>query len=127
MSKEIQLNLTTGDIFLCFVDNSPAFYARVNEIAYDSKPGWYEFLFSQLGMPIQHLAWKLQGPQINGEHFTMGGKPLRIQKVDFPPVREVKPEKPKNSGKVIDITERIKQRQAAKQEITFTTPDEGTK
>lgn len=125
--KEIQLNLTTGDIFLCFVDNSPAFYARVNEIAYDSKPGWYEFLFSQLGMPVQHIAWKLQGQQINGDQFTMGGKPIKIQKVDFPLVREVKQEKPKGPSKVIDITERIKQRQSAKQEITFAAPDEGTK
>lgn len=123
MAKEIQLNLTTGDVFLCYLDGNPAFYARVNEVAYDVKPGWYEFMFSQLAMPMQHIAWKLQGNQINGDPFTMGGKPVQIQKVNFPPVREVKPDKPKQDCKVIDITERIKQRQAAKQEVTFTQPD----
>ena len=125
--KEIQLNLNTGDIFLCFVDNSPAFYARVNEISYDVKPGWYEFMFTQLGMPLNHIAWKLQAAHINGDDFTMGGKPIKIQKVNFPAVRDVQPEKPKTQGKVIDITERLTQRKITKEEIVFTKPDEDIK
>lgn len=127
MHKEQPIILNTGDIFLCFVDNNPVFYGRVNEIAYDVKPGWYEFLFTQIAMPLNHIAWKLQSNQINGDMFTMGGKPFRLQKVSFPEVREVKQEKPKGPSKVIDITERIKQKQVDKQEITFATPDEETK
>lgn len=125
--KEQPINLTTGDVFLCYVDNNPAFYGRVNEVAYDVKPGWYEFLFTQIAMPLNHIAWKLQAAHINGDDFTMGGKPFKITKVNFPAVREVQPEKPKGQGKVIDITERIKQRRAAKEEITFTKPDEEIK
>ena len=33
---------TTGDIVLIHVEEQPAFFARIEDIAADSKPGWYQ-------------------------------------------------------------------------------------
>lgn len=113
-----------GDVVLVHMDNSPAFFARVEQITTDVKPGWFHVKLLVLQVPLLVVTWILREPYFNGEEFTMGGHPMRIEKVVSPaeeaPSEEEKPEgekkesgKPvlvesKKEGKVISLFDRRK-------------------
>ncbi|MEM5789606.1 MAG: hypothetical protein AAGU11_20015, partial [Syntrophobacteraceae bacterium] len=101
---------------------------RVEEIARDIKPGWFQIKLLVLQMPLLTVNWILREAYFNGEEFTMGGRPMRIEKVVAPsgeqPADETekqdlsKKEVPKPSlveskkeGKVISIMDRRKKDQ----------------
>jgi len=67
------------DLVLVHVDNKPGFYARVEEIAPDVKPGWWQVKLLVLTFPLQVFTWILDDNQIEGEPFTMGGTPLQME------------------------------------------------
>ncbi len=73
-----------GDVVLVYTDNNPTFFARVNEIAADVKPGWFEVKLLVLQVPLLVVTWILREPYYNGQEFTMGGRPMRIEKVIAP-------------------------------------------
>lgn len=75
---------TTNDIVLIHVDNKPGFYARVEEIEPDVKPGWWQVKLLVLTFPLQVFTWILDEFQIEGAPFTMGGTPLRLEDVTSP-------------------------------------------
>lgn len=75
-----------GDLILVYVENTPSFYGRIEKIEPDIKPGWYQVTFLFLGIPPKTVVWILREEYIDGEPFTMGGNPLRLEYV--PPLQE---------------------------------------
>jgi hypothetical protein len=73
-----------GHVILVHVDGKPTFYARVEEILLDRKAGWRQLRFQALTLPPQELTWILEPVQIDGEEFTMGGAPVRIERLPDP-------------------------------------------
>lgn len=80
---------TINDLVLVHVDNRPGFYARVEDITPDVKKGWWQVKLLVLSFPLQVYTWILDESQIGGASFTMGGTPLKLEKVESPVVREV--------------------------------------
>ncbi|HSH70411.1 MAG TPA: hypothetical protein VK997_10870 [Deferrisomatales bacterium] len=72
------------DVVLVYVDDEPTFYARVEEILLDRKSGWRQLRFQVLTLPPQELTWILEPNQIDGDTFTMGGTPVRIERLPEP-------------------------------------------
>lgn len=73
-----------GDVVLVYMDNSPAFFARVEQILADTKPQWFQIKLLVLQMPLLVVTWILKEAYFNGDEFTMGGHPMRIEKVVAP-------------------------------------------
>ncbi|HIJ80363.1 MAG TPA: hypothetical protein HPP76_01485 [Desulfuromonadales bacterium] len=96
---------TTNDVVLIHVDNKPGFYARIEEIAPDLKPGWWQVRLLVLTFPLQVFTWILDEFQLEGADFTMGGTPLRLETV-VSPVEVERMEKEKE-----DRERQVRQRQ----------------
>jgi hypothetical protein len=88
-----------GDVVLVFMDNNPAFFARVDEISADVKPGWFHVKLLVLQVPLLVVTWILREAYYNGEEFTMGGRPMRIEKVLAPAEEHAGPE-PEDKKKI---------------------------
>lgn len=73
-----------NDLVLVHVDNKPGFYARIEEITPDVKPGWWQVKLLVLTFPLQVFTWILDDSQIEGASFTMGGTPLQLEKLVSP-------------------------------------------
>ena len=109
--------MTTGihDLVLVHVDNRPGFFARIEAIAPDVKPGWWQVKLLVLSMPLQVYTWILDESQIDGAPYTMGGTPIRLEKI-ISPVKDEAPPVPatkKSShetggGKVVSLFGRKK-------------------
>lgn len=108
-----------NDLVLVHIDNKPGFYARIEDITADVKPGWWQVKLLVLTFPLQIFTWTLDESQINGAPYTMGGTPVRLEKVITPIMREEKPgdnaparetgsmEK-REGGKVVSLSDRKK-------------------
>ena len=84
------------ELVLIYIENKPAFYARIEKIWPDVKPGWWRVKFLALTFPVKIMTWIIDDEQIRGAEFTMGGIPIRIEKVAVPEeVEEHQPEKQK--------------------------------
>lgn len=73
-----------GDLVLVYADGQPAFFARIEAITADVKPEWYQVTMLVLQVPVALVTWILREPYFNGEEFTMGGRPIRMEKVVVP-------------------------------------------
>lgn len=73
-----------GDVVLVHVEGKPAFFARIEHIAPDPKPDWWQVKMLVLQVPLITVTWILREAYINGEEFTMGGHPMRLVKVEAP-------------------------------------------
>lgn len=73
-----------NDLVLVHVDVKPGFYARIEDISPDVKPGWWQVKLLVLTFPLQVYSWILDESQINGAPFTMGGTPIKLEKVVSP-------------------------------------------
>jgi hypothetical protein len=73
-----------NDLVLVYVDEKPGFYARVEDISPDVKPGWWQVQLLVLTFPLQVFTWILDDYQIEGADFTMGGTPLRLEPIVSP-------------------------------------------
>jgi len=76
------------DLVLVHVDNKPGFYARVEEIGPDVKQGWWQVKLLVLTFPLQIFTWILDEEQLDEVDFTMGGTPLRLEKLISPLEKE---------------------------------------
>ena len=94
---------TINDLVLVHLDRKPGFYARVNDISPDVKRGWYQVELLVLSLPLQSIVWILEEAQINGEEFTMGGRPVKLELIPPKPQPEPEIEPPKGKGKVISL------------------------
>lgn len=72
---------TINDLVSVHIDNKPAFYARIEDISPDVKPGWWHVKLLVLTFPAQIFTWILEESQINGTPFTMGGTPVFLEKI----------------------------------------------
>lgn len=90
--------IKVGDVVLVYMDNNPAFFARVDELAADVKPGWFQVKLLVLQVPLLTVTWILREAYYNGQEFTMGGRPMRIEKV-VAPSEENAPSKPEDTKK----------------------------
>ncbi len=106
---------TIGDLVLVYQEEQPAFFARIEDISADSKPGWYQVKFVVLQVPVAEHVWILREGYISGETFTMNGVRIRIEKVSeaLGPGRETLPPKSRSDKqdatadhKVISIFDR---------------------
>jgi len=75
---------TTGDVVLVYLEDQPVFFARVEDILPDHKKDWYHIKLLVLQVPMQTVTWILRDAYINGSEFTMGGKRMRLEKVEAP-------------------------------------------
>lgn len=66
---------------LIYHQEKPAVYARIEGIGPDVKRGWYQVTFLFLTIPPQEVMWILREEYISGAPFTMGGKPMKLEKV----------------------------------------------
>jgi len=82
---------TINDLVLVHVDHKPGFYARIEEIDPDVKPGWWQVKLLVLTFPLQVYTWILDESQVAGADFTMGGTPIRLEKVESPHTRLEEP------------------------------------
>ena len=73
-----------NEIVLVHVDNKPGFYARVEDISPDVKPGWWQVRLLVLTFPLQVFTWILDEFQLEYAPFTMGGTPIRMEPVVSP-------------------------------------------
>lgn len=88
---------TINDLVLVHLDRKPSFYARINDINPDVKRGWYQVELLALTLPPQTLVWILEGTHLQGEEFTMGGRPVQL--VLIPPKDTTQPASPSPEGK----------------------------
>ncbi len=95
-----------NDLVLVYLDHKPAFYARIEDLRPDVKKGWYHVELLVLTLPPQVVTWILDEDQINGQDFTMGGRPMRLALVPRKPAPPSEPEKPPTGGpgKLIHLT-----------------------
>jgi hypothetical protein len=108
-----------NDLVLVHIDNKPGFYARIEDIAPDVKPGWWQVKLLVMAFPLQVFTWTLDENQIDGEPYTMGGTPVRLEKVVSPVAREEKSDdgapvdedrkrEKREGGKVVSLRDRKK-------------------
>lgn len=112
-----------GDLVLVHMAGQPAFFARIEAINADVKPHWFQVKMLVLQIPLVVITWILREPYINGEEFTMSGRPIKMVKVVTPEedvaqtsVDETaesaapSPPSPKSSGteKVVSLADRRK-------------------
>lgn len=91
-----------GDVVLIYHEKNPVTFARVEDIRPDIKRGWYHITLLFLTIPTQIVTWILKDVYINGEEFTMGGKPMRLEEVkktilaktEKPPAKKERPMTP---------------------------------
>ena len=104
----------TGDLVLIHLRGEPAGYARVEEITPDVKPGWWQARLLLLQVPRQEVVWILREAYIDGEEFTMGGDPMRLERIEPPRPKRADPPQddsptdpdPDKSGKVVSLADR---------------------
>ena len=99
---------TIHDLVLITVDEKPGFYARIEEILPDVKPGWWQVKLLVLTFPMQVFTWILDDFQIEGADFTMGGTPLRLEQV-VSPVELEKIEKIEKEKTEKELQQKIRQ------------------
>jgi len=112
-----------NDVVLVHIDNKPGFYARIEDISPDVKPGWWQVKLLVLTFPLQVYTWILDESQIKGASFTMGGTPVKLEKLVSPVLKEAKPETrkevpapsggvtAKQAAKIVSLAERKKKKE----------------
>jgi len=89
--------IVEGDVVLVHVEQKPAFFARVERIDPDVKHGWWRVKFLILIVPLTTATWIIDDDQIRGADFTMGGTPVRIEKVVAPEESQAAPPTPESA------------------------------
>lgn len=81
-----------GEVVLIYHENNPTVFARVEDIRPDMKKNWYHITLLLLTIPTQTVTWILKDVYIEGEEFTMGGQPMRLEAVKKSVLTEIKEE-----------------------------------
>jgi hypothetical protein len=93
-----------NDIVLIHMQDEPQAFARIEAIEPDIKRGWYHVSLLVLQIPLAVVTWILRDAYINGETFTMDGKPMRLEKVVSPLEKKAPPETSGDTkGKIIAL------------------------
>jgi hypothetical protein len=94
---------TVNDLVLVHLDRKPNFYARINDIIPDTKKGWYQVELLVLTLPSQNLVWILEEGHLNGEEFTMGGRPVSLVLIPTKPIPGPETSASQGKGKIIPL------------------------
>lgn len=86
MTPKNNESILEQDVVLIYIDNIPGFFARIENITADVKKGWWRVRLLILQIPLMITTWILDNEQIRGADFTMGGTPIRIEKVIAPAI-----------------------------------------
>ncbi len=70
--------LSPGDVVAIYVDNTPSVYARIETVASDIKPHWFQVRLLFLSFPPQEATWILREEYLKGSEFTMRDIPMKI-------------------------------------------------
>ncbi len=70
-----------GDIVLIYYQDQPALFARIESIDPDVKRDWFQVTLLLLTIPAQTVTWILRREYIDGDPFTMGGRPMKLEEV----------------------------------------------
>jgi len=97
-----------NDIVLVHVDNKPGFYARVEDISPDVKPGWWQVRLLVLTFPLQVFTWILDEFQLEYAPFTMGGTPIRLEPV-VSPMEEERQQQEQQEQQELEERKRLRQ------------------
>lgn len=73
-----------NDIVLVYHEDEPLVFARVEDIRPDVKKNWYQVKLLLLQLPVQTVTWILKDVYVNGAEFTMGGRRMRLEKIEPP-------------------------------------------
>ncbi len=84
MNELKEKSVVENDIILVYIEDKPTFFARIESITADIKRGWWRVKLLILQVPLIVTTWILDNDQICGADFTMGGTPMRIEKVVAP-------------------------------------------
>ena len=88
-----------NDIVLIYMEDKPQAFARIEAIDPDIKRGWYHVQLLFLQIPLTMVTWILRDAYINGDPFTMEGKPIRLEKVVAPKIgKQPEKEPPPETG-----------------------------
>ena len=82
---------SVGDVVAIYIDNKPSVYARVEEIAPDIKPHWFQVRLLFLSFPPQETTWILRKEYLEGSPFTMKDIPIQIMPLERPGKGESSP------------------------------------
>lgn len=69
---------SVGDVVAIYFDKKPSVYARIEMVAPDIKPHWYQVRFLFLSFPPQETMWTLREEYLEGTEFTMKGIPIQV-------------------------------------------------
>jgi hypothetical protein len=94
---------TINDLVLVHLDRQPAFYARIDDITPDVKRGWYQVELLVLSLPPQTLVWILEDTHLQGEEYTMGGRPVQLTLIPFKAPPQPGSPAPAGKAKVIPL------------------------
>ncbi len=107
-----------NDLVLVHIDHKPGFYARIEGVAPDVKPGWWQVKLLVLTFPLQVYTWILDESQLRGAPFTMGGTPVCLETIEAPqegaedtpaaPAPAPKDAESRPKGKVVSLSDRKK-------------------
>ncbi len=86
MTKNNNESILEKDVVLVHIENNSTFFARIENISPDYKKGWWRVRLLILQIPLMVTTWILDNEQIRGADFTMGGTPIRIEKVIAPAI-----------------------------------------
>jgi hypothetical protein len=70
-----------GEVVLIYFNEQPGVFARIETIQQDIKRDWYRITLLLLTLPVQPVTWILRESYIDGETFTMDGRPVRLEEV----------------------------------------------
>ena len=71
-----------GDVVLVYSEGQPVVYARIESIEPDVKKDWFQVSLSILTIPLQAVTWILRKEYVDGEGFTMGGKNMKLERLE---------------------------------------------
>ncbi len=72
------------DVVLVYYEDSPLFFARIEDISPDVKKDWYLVKLLVFQVPLTTVTWILRDVYIDGGEFTMNGKKMRLELVVCP-------------------------------------------
>ncbi|MDD3952063.1 MAG: hypothetical protein PHW59_13190 [Desulfobacterales bacterium] len=87
---------TINDLVLIHFEDKPLIFARIEDIAADNKASWYHVKLLLLQVPLQTVSWILKDTYINGAEFTMGGRKVRLEKIECS--KTPQPDTPRNDA-----------------------------
>jgi len=104
-----------NEIVLVNVDNKPGFYARIEDISPDVKPGWWQVRLLVLTFPLQVFTWILDDFQLEYAPFTMGGTPIQME----PVVSPMEEERLQQEQKELEERKRLRQESSSSKVVSL--------